>query len=172
MKTALYWLMFLILVGLQVVVGQSFGGGIFAIPLCAVALVVMASFISTEQLLYMALAGGLVLDISSGNVFGFNIIFLLFVALFCKLAVRMGQRDQELMTIILLGGLMTLLYSFIQFVMVFKVDQLNIISIGLMRFGREILISFGWGLILYYLALSINKVKFTWRNNRLWAGWR
>ena len=67
MKNFLFWIFILFCVVLQISLGSNFGPFRVAIPLCLITLIAYSVFLNTEQLLYMALVTGLVLDVASGR---------------------------------------------------------------------------------------------------------
>lgn len=167
MKMIIYWAMLLVLVALQTTIGASLGIGFFAVPLCAILLIVLSNSVNTEYLLYMALAAGVLLDMASGASFGLNILFLLFVALFCKLVIRFGQREQGVMVVILLSGLITILYNFLQFVIVFSADRAGGIGGDIFRIITQSLYAAIWAAGLFLAASAIEQVKFNYKTPKL-----
>ncbi len=167
MKLVVTWLIVLVIIALQVSIGQSFGGGVFAAPLSLLAIVVLANFVSTEQLLYIALVSGVLIDVSSGVGFGYNIVLYLLIALFCKLAMRFGQREKSLTTILLLSGLITLLYNFLQFVGIFSVDHILEIGTNITRVSLQIVFSLAWVIVFYYLFGYIDQLRFSFQKTKL-----
>lgn len=165
MKTFLGWLVLIFLTILQVIVSQSFGFA-FAVPLSALTLVVFSIFLSLEQLLYMALVVGLILDLSGGRDFGFNLSFLIFVVVFCKIIMKFGKRDIGLPLLCMLSCLLVVLYEFLRFVTIFSIDQLPGISQYLSQFGLQMVATIVWTICLYYIALYGSKLQFSLQNKR------
>lgn len=166
MKLFLAWVLLILLAIMQVIVSQSFGF-IFAVPLSVLAIVVFSLFLSLEQLLYMALVAGLILDLASGRDFGLNISYLIFVVVFCKIIMRFGKRDIGLPFLVLLNILFVILYEFLNFVTVFSADQILEISKYLSHFGLQIVACIGWTIVLYFVALQGSRLQFSLQNKRL-----
>ncbi|MDQ5943726.1 MAG: hypothetical protein QG675_494 [Patescibacteria group bacterium] len=165
MKTFLSWLLLISLTVLQVIVSQSFGFA-FAVPLSAIVLIVFSLFIGIEQLLYMALVAGLILDLAGGSEFGLNISFLIFAVVFCKIIMRFGKRDIGLPLLVLLSCLLVVFYEFLKFVTVFSSDQLQGLSAYLSQTGLQIVATIGWTIILYYISLQGSRLQFSLQNKR------
>lgn len=166
MKTFLTWLVLVILIILQIVSGQNFLFLSVVVPFCLVAMVVFSVYLPTEQLLYMALVAGVVLDVSSGRDFGLNITFLLFVALFCKLVLRLGERNQSFAMVVLLSALLTVLYNFMLFVVVFSVDHYSELPSFLMSVVVQVGFVVGVAAVLYLLMGWITRTNFKLSLNR------
>jgi len=159
MKTLLSWLLLLSLVCIQVIVGQNFGL-VFALPLSAILLVVFSVFLPFEQLLYMALLAGIFLDFASGQNFGLNMTFLLFIVVFCKLVMRLGQREQSIVVLVLISGLFILLYNFLQLIGIFSADHLSELPGFMSQLGLQLVYSAIWTLVLYYAVSWIVRTRF------------
>ncbi len=166
MKTFLSWLIVLILTTLQVILSQSFGF-VFAVPLSVIILIVFSLFLSIEQLLYMALVAGFVLDMASGKDFGFNISFLIFTVVFCKIVMKFGKRDIGLPLIVLLACLFTVLYEFLKFVTVFSSDQLAGLNVYLSQIGLQLVATIVWTIVFYYLAMQGSRMQFSLQHKNL-----
>jgi rod shape-determining protein MreD len=166
MKTFLTWLVLVILIILQIVSGQSFLFISVVVPFCLVAIVVFSAFLPTEQLLYMALVAGVLLDVASGRDFGLNITFLLFVALFCKLVIRLGERNQGFAMVVLLSALLTVLYNFMLFVLVFSADHYPEIPGFLTSVVIQVGFVAGVAALLYLLVGWIMRTNFKLSLNR------
>lgn len=156
MKTVAIWLVYLVLVGLQVTVGTSFGM-VFALPIVAISLVVLSAFLQLEQLLYMALVGGLLLDFASGSNFGLHITLLLFVVLFGKLVLRLGKREQSLFVLVVLSGFVVVLYNFIQLTSVFEITRLKDLVSYMSQLGLQVVYGSIWTVLLYSTIVWINR---------------
>ncbi len=169
MKTALFWLFLILSLILQISIGQNFAFLTVIFPLCLVTLVVFSAFLPTEQLLYMALLSGVVLDSASGRYFGLNISFLLFVVLFCKLVLRLGERTQTMAVVVLMAALLVVLYNFLQFVSVFSIDHLSEVR----NFGSQLLLQVGysivWASLVYLISVSIMRSKMSFKKSRSWV---
>jgi len=166
MKLALSWLILFFLIIFQITLGQSFGLIGVALPLCLIAMVVFSVFLPTEQLLYMALTAGVVLDANSGRDFGLNITFLLFVALFCKLVLRLDERSQTLPMVLLLSSLMVIMYNFLLFVVVFSVDHLSEISSYMSQLGIQVGYTIICATLLFVLVSWVNRVQWKFGKKR------
>lgn len=169
MKNVIFWLFLIFSIILQISLGQQFGFLTVALPLCLVTLVVFSAFLPTEQLLYMALVSGVMLDSASGRYFGLNISFLLFVVLFCKLVLRLGERTQTMAVVISMAALLVVLYNFLQFVSVFSIDHLSEIR----TFGSQLLLQVGysiaWAALVYLISASLTRSNLSFKKSRSWV---
>lgn len=166
MKVFLGWLLLIFMTILQIIVSQSFGF-VFALPLSALTLVVFSLFLSLEQLLYMSLVVGLILDLAGGRDFGFNISFLIFVVVFCKIIMKFGKRDIGLPLLCMLSCLLVVLYEFLRFVTIFSSDQLSGLPQYLSQFGLQMVATVVWTIAIYYVALYGSRLHFSLQNKRL-----
>ncbi len=166
MKTFLSWLIVLILTTLQVIVSQSFGF-VFAVPLSVIILIVFSLFLSLEQLLYMALVAGFVLDMASGKEFGFNISFLIFTVVFSKIVMKFGKREIGLPLVILLTCLFVIFYEFLNFVTVFSSEQLAGLNVYLSQISLQLVATIGWTIVLYYLAVQGSRMQISLQHKNL-----
>jgi len=169
MKSIFFWLLLIITISIQISIGQHFGFLAVSIPLCLVTLVVFSAFLPAEQLLYMALVAGVVLDSASGRYFGLNISFLIFVVLFCKLVLRLGEHTQSVSITLLMAGLLVVFYNFLQFVSVFSIDHLNEVK----SFGSQLLLQVGysivWAVAVYAISLVIMRSSISFKKSRTWV---
>lgn len=166
MKALLSWLLILSLTVLQVIVSQSFGF-VFAVPLSIIVLVIFSLFIDLEQLLYMALVAGAILDLASGREFGLNISFLIFTVVFCKIIMKFGKRDIGLPLLVLLSSLLVIFYEFLKFVTIFSSEQLTGLSTYLSQISLQMVATIGWTIILYYIVLQGSRLQFSLQHKRL-----
>lgn len=166
MKAFLSWLILLFLTVLQVIASQNFGF-VFALPLSVVLLTVYSLFIRLEQLLYMALVAGLILDLASGREFGFNISFLIFTVVFCKIIMKFGKRDIGLLLLVFLSSLLVVFYEFLKFVVIFSADQIPGLSSYLSQISLQLVATIVWTVVLYYIALQGSRLQFSLQNKRL-----
>lgn len=165
MKLALSWLLVISLVILQVTFGRSLGL-IFSVPLSVIAIIVLASFVNTEQLVYMGFASGFLLDLTSGRNFGINIFYLLFVAIFCKLVMHFGQREYSWLNVILLTTLLTTLHTLILYFFVYSPDQYAEAKVYILNLFLTDLVSIIWTIILYIFAMKIYQSDINIRLNK------
>lgn len=165
MKLALSWALIILLVLLQVIIGKTFGL-IFAIPLSVIGIIVLAAFVSTEQLLYMAFVSGLLLDLNSGGDFGLNLSFIIFVAIFCKLVMHFGVREYSWLNVIVLSTLLTTLYTFVLFFLVYSPEQLNEATKYLYRLIATDTIAIVWTIVLYAIVIKIYQSDINFKLNK------
>lgn len=70
-------------------------------------------YVDTNRLLWVALAGGLVLDLAAVDQFGFNMAFYILLVLVLKLVWQLDQRNLQLATLLLATAVFTLLYGIV-----------------------------------------------------------
>lgn len=166
MRTFLIWMVLVALIIIQIVSGQNLAFIAVSVPLCLVAMVVFSVFVPTEQLLYMALVSGVLLDVASGRDFGLNITFLLFVALFCKLVLRLGERSQTLPMVLLLSALLTVFYNFMLFVVVFSADHYTELPAYITGLATQVLFAVGIAALLFALMTWLMRANFKFAPGR------
>jgi len=169
MKNFLFWIFILFCAVLQVSLGSNFGPFRAAIPLCLITLIVYSVFVDNEQLLYMALVTGLVLDMASGRYFGLNMFFLLSAVVFCRFGLRLGERTQTLLVAVATTILFVVLYNFLQFAGILNIEHLQ----ALLSFGSQLVLqvvySIVWAILVYAIAGAISRSKFSFKNTRSWV---
>jgi len=165
-KNFLFWTFLLLCCLLQISLGSNFGPLQVAIPLCLICLIAYSAFVSTEQLVYMALISGLVLDSASGRYFGLNIFLLLTVVIFCKLGLRLGERSQTLLVIIATVLLLVSFYSFLQYVGITNIDHIQSLGSFGSQLALQLCYSSVWALAVYAIASSIATSKLSIKSVR------
>jgi len=157
MKIFIFWVIFLAAIALQISSGQKLGPVAIALPLCLVMLLSYSPFLPTEQLLFMALVGGLVLDSSGAGLFGYSIVLNILAVIFSKVVLRLGERSQALYQVILAVVIFVVLSAFINLVIIFPALQLK--DLGL--FGYKTLLQALYAAVLsivfYYLASYVSE---------------
>ena len=169
MKNFLFWIFILFCVVLQISLGSNIGPFRVAIPLCLITLIAYSVFLNNEQLLYMALVTGLVLDVASGRYFGLNMFFLLSVVVFCKFGLKLGERTQTLLVVIVTTVLFVVLYNFLQFAGMLNIDHIEALPAFGSQLGLQVVYSIVWVALVYAIAAAISTSKFSFKNTRSWV---
>jgi rod shape-determining protein MreD len=169
MKNFLFWVFILFCVALQISLGSNFGPFRVAIPLCLVTLIAYSVFLNNEQLLYMALVTGLILDIASGRYFGLNMFFLLSVVVFCRFGLKLGERSQTLLVVLATTVLFVVLYNFLQFAGMLNIDHIEALASFASQLALQIVYSIVWVVLVYAIARAISTSKLSLKNTRSWV---
>lgn len=118
--------------------------------------IVLASlYVDAKRLLWVALAGGLVLDLASIGQFGFNMAFYILLVLVLKLVWQLDQRNLQLPTLLLATAVFTLLYGVVAHTSLLGSQYYSVWPGMLTRIGAEIICN---GLIVA-IASSIIQLR-------------
>lgn len=133
------YLLFGAIIVLQLFIGQT-GGGVSP-NLALACLVLLCAFLPLEQMLIMALLGGVVLDGYSGAVFGLHISYYILAVLLAKLVFRLGEKNQSFVLSCGVAVLLLVLFSFIDFASIFSSGEITRIVQDLPMLGLDIVVN-------------------------------
>ena len=119
-------------------------------------IVLMSIYTDTVRLLWLAFAGGLVLDLLAGQgQFGFNMAFYILVALFLKLVWQLDRSNVQMASLLLVVSVLSLLYATLSHLSLLAPDYVAQWRLMLIRLGCEVL----WNGALVALGLSVIQLR-------------
>jgi hypothetical protein len=155
---------------LAVLVQVTLLGGDLSLNLVLAVVIVSSVYLRASDIVPIALICGLLLDLHTGNFFGFNMIFFVLAVLGAKFVLHLGERGNGYWSMIITLGILEILYLFIQFILVFSVERYYQLPAAAIIVLWQVILTILAGSLIYavsiwwqgYIARSDSKKHWLW----------
>jgi rod shape-determining protein MreD len=118
--------------------------------------ILMSIYTDTVRLLWVAFAGGLILDLLAGQgQFGINMAFFILVALFLKLVWQLDRSNVQMASLLLVTSVLTVMYGLVLHASLLTPDYIAQWQAMSVRLGSEVL----FNCAVVALSLSVIQLR-------------